>query len=196
MMAAMNRSNRALTTKRIRVLALGATTVATLALSACGGGDDTSATTTASIPTEQLAPAALAKEADSLCSDAYDQLAGRSDAPDFGTDGPQADELDAAVPYFEASAEIQQQLYDELAQLQPAGKVAAKWKRFLAAFQTGSVEFAHNIAEEAKAGNGDELFNVALKSQNDLAALAQSASALGMKVCGAQTTPSGNQMPS
>jgi hypothetical protein len=183
MMAAMNPAPK---NRTARALVLSATAAASLALAACGGGDDTSSTTTASIPTGELAPAALATEADSLCTDAYAEIQGRSDFPDFGTDGPQADELEAATPFFDASADAQQQLYDELSQLQPAPSVAAKWKQFLKAFQVGGVEFARDIADGAATGNGDEFFNVALKAQNDLSALAQSASALGMKVCGAQ----------
>lgn len=188
MMAAMNPATKSRTA---RAFVLSTAAAASLALSACGGGDDTSSTTTASVPTGELAPAALAKEADSLCTDAYAAVQNRSDVPDFGTDGPQEDELTASAPFFEASAESQQQLYDELSQLQPAPSVAKDWEQFLEAFQTGSVEFTQNLADEAATGNGDEFFDVALKAQNDLSALAQSASALGMKVCGAQgPTPS------
>jgi hypothetical protein len=185
MMAAMNRTKRI---RSARASALSAAAAASIALTACGGGDDTS-TTTASIPAGELAPAALAKEADSLCTDAYAEIQNRSDVPDFGNDGPQSDELKASTSFFEASADAQQQLYGELSQLQPAGSVAAKWKQFLNAFQVGGVEFTRDLADQAATGNGDEFFNVALKAQNDLAALAQAASGLGMKVCGAQNTP-------
>ena len=185
MMAAMSTVTKS---RSARVLALSTAAAASVALAACGGGDDTSSTTTASIPTGELAPAALAKEADSLCTDAYAEIQDRTDLPDFGTDGPQEEELKAATPFFEASADAQQQLYDELSQLQPAGSVEAKWNDFLDALQAGGVEFTRNLADEAATGNGDEFFSVALKAQNDLAALSQSASALGMKVCGAQNS--------
>jgi hypothetical protein len=190
MIAAMSTVTKS---RSARVLALSTAAAASLALAACGGGDDTSSTTTASIPTGELAPAALAKEADSLCTDSYDEIQGRSDVPDFGTDGPQEDELKAAAPFFEASADSQQQLYDELSQLQPAGSVEAKWNDFLDALQTGGVEFTRNLADQAGTGNVDEFFSVALDSQNDLAALSQSASALGMNVCGARGSAGGNQ---
>jgi hypothetical protein len=183
MMAAMTPAPRH---RPARAILLSTAAAASLALAACGGGDDTASTSTASIPDGELAPAALAKEADALCTDAYAELQGRSDIPDFGADGPQEDELKAAAPFFEASASAQQQLYDELSQLQPAPSVAAKWKQFLKAFQTDNVQFTVDLAEQAATGNVDDFFSVALDGQQDLANLAQSASALGMKVCGAQ----------
>ncbi len=182
MMAAMSTT----ASRSLRASALTAAVAASLTIAACGGGDDTSSTTTASIPTGELAPAALAKEADSLCASAYSEIQNRSDAPDFGNDGPQEEELKASVPFFEASADAQQQLYDELSQLQPAGSVAAEWKQFLAAFEVGAVEFTSDLAEQAATGDGDTFFDVALKAQNDLVAVSQAASALNMKVCGAQ----------
>ena len=87
-----------------------------------------------------------------------------------------------------ASADEQQKLYDQLSQLQPADDVAADWKKFLSAYQTGGVDYANDLADQAAAGNPQDFFDTALKAQGALNDLAAAAGALGMKACGARNT--------
>jgi len=162
-----------------------------LGLSACGGGDDTSSTTTTSsvsVPSGQLSADKLAAEADSLCTATNQQLKDGPAPPDFGEDGPQSDEMKAAAPYFQATADGQQQLYDQLSQLQPASDVAKDWQAFLKSYETNVVEQSAALADLAAAGDQDKFFSTALDGQAALQDLSAMSSGLGMKVCGASDT--------
>jgi hypothetical protein len=162
-----------------------------LGLSACGGDDETSgsaSTATASVPSGPLSGKQLASEADSLCTAANEQLQSEATAPDFGNDGPQPEELEAAAPFYRALADGQQQLFDQLSQLQPAADVADDWKAFLESYETASVEDAAKIAEQAAAGDPESFFKTSLDNQAPLQDLAGMASELGMKVCAASDT--------
>ena len=89
--------------------------------------------------------------------------------PDFGKDGPQPDELEASADYFQASADGQQELFDQLSQLQPASDVADDWQAFLKSYETSVVEDASSLAEQAAAGDPDKFFSTALDNQAQLA---------------------------
>ena len=182
-------------TPALRVLTIAAVlsafVLSGLGLSACGGDDETSSsgsTSTASVPTGQLSAKALASEADSLCTAANEQLQNEATPPDFGKDGPQPDELEASADYFQASADGQQELFDQLSQLQPASDAADDWQAFLKSYETSVVEDASSLAEQAAAGDPDKFFSTALDNQAQLQDLARMSSDLGMKVCAASDT--------
>jgi hypothetical protein len=165
-----------------------------LGLSACGGDDATSSsatTSTASVPTGRLSADALASEADSLCTATTEQLQDAATPPDFGKDGPQPDELEASADYFQAGADGQQELFDQLSQLQPAPDVADEWQAFLESYETSEVETASSLAEQAAAGDPDKFFSTALHNQAQLQDLARMSADLGMKVCAASDTAAG-----
>ncbi len=177
-----------MTTNRRALTALSLVLLASLGLAACGGGDSTS--TSISTSAEPLTKSELAATADQLCSEMNQRVTDRAEIPDFGKDGLQSGELEAAYPFFTARAEEGQALVDELAGLNPPKSLAADWKSFVAMMQTSVVDYANDLADPAKAGNTHDFFAIGLEAQSGLTQLDQSAKALGLSVCGASSLPS------
>ena len=77
-------------------------------LAGCGGGDDSDSSTSAtSVPTGELSADELASTADDICT-ASNEVQLDASPPDFGNDGPQADEVKASAPFWAATADAQQ----------------------------------------------------------------------------------------
>jgi len=114
-----------MTTNRRALTALSLLLLASLGLAACGGGDDTNASTSTSTSAEPLTKSELAATADQLCTEMSQRVSDRAEIPDFGKDGLQSDELEAAYPFFAARAEEGQALVDELDGLKPPQAIAA-----------------------------------------------------------------------
>jgi len=179
-----------MTTNRRALTALSLLLLASLGLAACGGGDDTNASTSTSTSAEPLTKSELAATADQLCTEMSQRVSDRAEIPDFGKDGLQSDELEAAYPFFAARAEEGQALVDELDGLKPPQAIAADWNDFVAMMQTSVVDYANDLAAPAKAGNTHDFFEIGLEAQSGLTQLDRSAQALGLDVCGASSLPS------
>ena len=64
-----------------------------------------------------------------------------------------------------------------------------RYAEFLDLMKQGTVDFALELQKLVEAGDVKKFFRQAYKSQRELITLADSAQALGMKVCGAREVP-------
>ncbi|MFN8112184.1 MAG: hypothetical protein U0R51_03185 [Solirubrobacterales bacterium] len=181
------RSQRDTPSRAALLLIAAAAAILVSVLAGCGGGDDSDATTS-SVPTGELSAAELASTADDLCAERA-KVIPDAPAPDFGPDGPQSDEVKATAPYWEETAADSQDLLDQLSELQPPADLEKKYAEFLDLMKQGTVDFALELQKLAEAGDVKTFFRQAYKSQRELITLADSAQALGMKVCGAREVP-------
>ena len=78
--------------------------------------------------------------------------------PDFGTDGPQADEIKATAPFWAATADQQQQLLEQLSQLQPPADLQQKYDEFLRLQKKANVELALTLQKYAEAADVKAFF--------------------------------------
>jgi hypothetical protein len=174
-----------------RVVAALLAAVAIALLGGCGGDDETAPTVdaTAELPTGMLSRAELASEADSLCADATERILSEAEAPDFGGDGPQPEEVEASAPFWQATAAEGEVLIDQLSQLQPPQSEQQRWDEFLKQLEQGTVDYANALLGPAEDGDPDGFYQAAVDTQRDLVELARAARALGLEVCGARDAP-------
>jgi len=161
------------------------------ALGGCGGGDETSpaAEATVTLPTGTLSRSELASEADSLCADMSERILNDASPPDFGTDGPQPDEVKATAPFWQATATEGQTLIDQLSQLQPPKSEQQSWDAYVKMLERGTVDYANSLLGPAQDGDPDAFYQAAVDAQRDLIKLARASKDLGLKVCGARDAP-------
>lgn len=160
-------------------------------LGGCGDDDETTPTadSTVALPTGPLSKAELADAADSLCADATERILSEAEAPDFGTDGPQPEEVEASAPFWRSTAAEGEVLIDQLSQLQPPKSEQRSWDEFLKLLEQGTVAYANALLGPAEAGDPDAFYQAAVGTQRDLLELARAARALGLEVCGARDAP-------
>jgi hypothetical protein len=165
--------------------------LAAVALAGCGDGDETAPTVdaTTELPTGTLSRSELASEADALCADATERVLSAAQPPDFGTDGPQPEEVEASAPFWRATAAEGEELIDQLSQLQPPKSERKSWGEFLGLLEQGTVAYANALLGPAEEGDPDSFYQAAIDTQRDLAELARAARGLGLEVCGVRDAP-------
>lgn len=127
-----------------KLVAAGAAALSTLALVACGGGDDNGGDT--------LKKADLVKKAEAICSD-VEKKANAVEVPQNIADAGQA------APYFKKLAGFAHEQHDKLSALKPESAAKADYDAFLKAEDT-AVELIDGLAKAAAdkdAAKGAEL---------------------------------------
>ncbi|GIK77262.1 MAG: hypothetical protein BroJett022_09520 [Actinomycetes bacterium] len=175
----------------IAPLALILATGAAVALGGCGGDDATVPATDATmeLPAGTLSRSELASEADALCADSTDRILAAAAPPDFGTDGPQPEEVEATAPFWRATATEGEVLVDQLSQLRPPEAEQESWDEFLKLLEAGTVDYANALLGPAEDGDPDALYQVAVDAQRKLVELNRASRELGLEVCGASDAP-------
>jgi hypothetical protein len=160
-------------------------------LAACGGDDETAPTVdaTTELPTGTLSKAELADQADSLCTDATERILDEAEPPSFSPEGPTQEEIEASVPFWEATAAEGEVLIDQLSQLEPQPSEQRRWDRYLDLLEDGTVDYANALLGPAQDGDPETFFDTAVDEQRELAKLARASAELGLEVCGARDAP-------
>lgn len=182
-----NTPSRHLIASVVPILAAGVA----IALAGCGGDAETTPTADATVelPTGTLSRAELATEADALCTDATERITAAAEPPDFGTDGPQPEEVEATAPLWRTTAAEGEVLIGQLAQLQPPKAEQQSWDEYLKLLEQGTVDYANALLGPAEDGDPDAFYQAAVDSQRKLTELARASRALGLEVCGARDAP-------
>jgi hypothetical protein len=158
-------------TRRQRYL-LGALAAAAV-LAGCGGDSDSTSSTTASQPTDQLV-----QQADAICKR---ENAKRPKAPNIPVD-PSPQQLEAAADYFETDLEVTQDTLNQLSELAPPEGHEEQWTTVLDGVQV-IVDNYPALIDAAKAGDKQAFIDALGPIQGGTQDLAPAAADIGLRVC-------------
>lgn len=184
-------SRRPNTPGRHPIAFLALTLAVAVALAGCGGDAETTPTADATVelPTGALSRSELATEADALCADTTERILAGAEPPDFGSDGPQPEEVEATAPFWRATAAEGEVLIGQLAQLQPPKAEQRSWDEYLKLLEAGTVDYANALLGPAENGDPDAFYQAAVDAQRKLTELNRASRALGLEICGARDAP-------